>query len=107
MMPSLIIELSDCCDECFWVAELFHNFSSEFVPNNSIESIGQVNKGCVEMLMLFHALFLKLAGGKYNASEYLYLSGSRIGSLGDALVTDVPASGWGEEEKLQNLTSYG
>ena len=35
---------------------------------DSVESLGQVNKGRVEVAVLFHTFFLKLTGSKYHVS---------------------------------------
>ena len=48
---------------------LDNEFSHDFPKSvwaDSVESLGQVNKGRVEVAVLFHTFFLKLTGSKYH-----------------------------------------
>ena len=60
-----VAELADYCNECAWTAEFSHDFPKS-VWADSVESLGQVNKGRVEVAVLFHTFFLKLTGSKYH-----------------------------------------
>ena len=59
------MQLADYCNECAWTAEFSHDFPKS-VPADSVESLGQVNKGRVEVALLFRTFFLKLMGSKYH-----------------------------------------
>ena len=59
-----VVELADYCNECAWTAEFSHDFPKSILAD-SVESLGQVNKGRVEVAVLFHTFFLKLTGSKY------------------------------------------
>jgi len=62
------MELADNCDELGWVAKFLCDFL-ESIPTDCIKGLGQINKGCVEVTMLFHAFLLELVGSKGFSSH--------------------------------------
>ena len=65
-----LIELAYDGDEFVGAAKLAHDFPQS-VSSDCVESIGEIHKGGVEVTVLFHTLFLKLAGGKYHVDRSL------------------------------------
>ena len=65
-----LIELANNGDEFVGAAKLAHDFPQS-VSADCVESIGEIHKGGVEVTVLFHTLFLKLAGGKYHVDRSL------------------------------------
>ena len=54
------MELVDDCNELAGAAKFSHDFP-ESLTTDCVEVRGQINKGCVEVMVLFHAFLLELA----------------------------------------------
>ena len=62
------MELASDGDEFVGVAKLAHNFPQS-VSADCVQGVGEIHKGVEEVTVLFHTLFLKLAGGKYQVDR--------------------------------------
>ena len=64
------MELANNGDGFVGATKLAHDFPQS-VSADCVEGLGEIHKGDVEVAVLFHTLFLKLAGGKYHVDRSL------------------------------------
>ena len=65
-----LVELANDGDEFVGAAKLAHDFPQS-VSADCVEGLGEIHKGGVEVVVLFHRLFVKQAGGKYHVDRSL------------------------------------
>lgn len=97
------MELADYFDECAWTSELFHD-SPQSIPADSVESLGKVDEGRVEVAVLLYALFLELAGGKYHICGASTCTETAL-ALWEVTLFQVSQQAI-EEDTCQDLASY-
>ena len=62
------MELTYDGDEPCWAAVLRH-YSPQTLSTNSVEGLGQIDKGGVQVIVLFLTLLLQLPGSKHHVDS--------------------------------------